>query len=134
MARTSRKPQNQPPPAAPETAVYNTALYTRLSLADNNREDGNSIESQQALLSGYIAGQDDLRLYDTYCDNGATGTHFDRGDFQRMMNDMKNGHINCVVVKDLSRFARNYIEAGNYLEKIFPFMGVRFISVKDSFP
>ncbi len=74
-----------------------------------------------------------MKLIEVYSDNGQTGTNFDRPDFGRLMEDVRKGRINCIVVKDLSRFARNYIEADTYIEKVFPFLGVRFISIGDSF-
>ena len=134
MARKSRKDQA----VAYNTAVYtrvdfSTAIYTRLSVEDNNSEYGYSIELQREMLEEFVSEQEDMTLYSVYCDNGFTGTNFDRDDFIRMMDDIKDGKVNCVVVKDLSRFARNYIEAGNYIERIFPFMGVRFISVNDGY-
>ena len=81
----------------------------------------------------YIERQTDLRLVEIYCDNGYTGTDFDRPDFERMMEDVRRGKINCIVVKDLSRFGRNYHETSNYLLRIFPFLGVRFVAVNDNF-
>lgn len=72
-----------------------------------------------------------IEIVDRYLDLGKTGSNFNRDEFQRLMQDIRLGDINCVVVKDLSRFGRNYLEAGNYIEKIFPFLGVRFIAVSD---
>lgn len=77
--------------------------------------------------------QDDMEFVSLFCDNGRTGTDFDRPQFEKMMDEVRKGTINCIVVKDLSRFGRNYKETGNYLERIFPFLGVRFIAVNDSF-
>lgn len=74
-----------------------------------------------------------VEIIETYVDNGQTGTDFDRPGWERMMEDAKAGKINCIIVKDLSRFGRNYLEAGDYLEKIFPFLGVRFIAVNDQY-
>ena len=134
MARKSRKNQAETLNTAVYTRVaYNAAIYTRLSVEDNNIADGNSIESQKEMLVDYVTEQEDMSLFAVYCDNGFTGTNFERDDFSRMMDDIKDGKINCVVVKDLSRFSRNYIEAGNYIERIFPFMGVRFVSVNDGY-
>ena len=84
-------------------------------------------------IQSYIDGQPDMRLYDLYCDNGRTGTNFDRPEFERMMEDVRSGKVDCIVVKDLSRFGRNYRETGNYLERIFPLLDVRFIAVNDNF-
>ena len=134
MARKSRKDQAETYNAAVYTRVdFSTALYARLSVEDNNIEFGNSIELQREMLTDFVSKQEDMSLYDIYCDNGFTGTNFERDAFIRMMDDIKDGKINCVVVKDLSRFSRNYIEAGNYIEKIFPFMGVRFVSINDGY-
>ena len=74
-----------------------------------------------------------MTLYGLFCDNGRTGTDFDRPQFEKMMEAVKRGEVDCIVVKDLSRFGRNYKETGNYLERIFPFLGVRFIAVNDGF-
>ena len=116
-----------------EQNIYQTAGYIRLSIEDSGKTDGYSLENQEKLVRDYIADQQDLRLYRLYIDNGATGTVFQRPAFDEMMQDMKNGKINCIVVKDLSRLGRNYLEAGNYLEQIFPFFRVRFISITDGY-
>ena len=76
-------------------------------------------------------GTERIEIIDRYTDLGKTGSNFERDEFQRLMQDIRLGDIDCVVVKDLSRFGRNYLEAGNYIEKIFPFLGVRFIAVAD---
>lgn len=133
MARTSRK---NPVPVAAKPAVievFKTAIYVRLSLEDNGKKDADSLENQQALLEGYVAERPFLELVDTYTDNGCTGTDFDRPAFKRMMEDARSGKINCIVAKDLSRLGRNYVETGNYLERVFPFLGVRFIAVNDNY-
>lgn len=116
-----------------EQNIYQTAGYIRLSIEDSGKTDGYSLENQEKLVRDYIADQQDLRLYRLYIDNGATGTVFQRPAFDEMMQDMKDGKINCIVVKDLSRLGRNYLEAGNYLEQIFPFFRVRFISITDGY-
>lgn len=135
MARTSRKnlAPEQTIPATPETEVFRTAIYLRLSHEDNGKKDGDSMESQQKLLLDYVSSRPFLLLVDTYMDNGYTGTDFLRPEFARMMDDVKAGRINCIVVKDLSRLGRNYVEAGDYLEKVFPFLNVRFIAVNDHY-
>ena len=136
MARTSRK--NQPiivpeeKPAAGE-GVYRTGIYLRLSVEDNGKEDGNSMENQQSFLMEYVSSRSYLELTDIYMDNGFTGTDFERPEFNRMLEDAKKGRINCILVKDLSRLGRNYVEAGAYLEKVFPFLHVRFIAVNDNY-
>lgn len=116
-----------------EQSIYQTAGYIRLSVEDSGKTDGYSLENQEKLVRDYIADQQDMRLYRLYIDNGATGTVFERPAFDEMMQDMKDGKINCIVVKDLSRLGRNYLEAGNYLEQIFPFFRVRFISITDGY-
>ena len=116
-----------------EQNIYQTAGYIRLSIEDSGKTDGYSLENQEKLVRDYIADQQDMRLYRLYIDNGTTGTVFQRPAFDEMMQDMKDGKINCIVVKDLSRLGRNYLEAGNYLEQIFPFFRVRFISITDGY-
>ena len=119
--------------AAAEKAsgVWNTAVYARLSFGDGQDKESDSLENQIYLVKQYIMIRADLNLSSVYSDDGETGTNFDRPGFNALMDDVRAGRINCIVVKDLSRFGRNYIEAGEYLEKILPFMGVRFISVND---
>jgi len=110
-------------------ATYNTAIYARLSSEDC--KEANSLENQIYMVEKYIEERQDLKHCGTFTDNGETGTNFNRDGFAHMMDEVRRGNINCIVVKDLSRFGRNYIETGEYLEKILPFMGVRFISVND---
>ncbi len=115
------------------TAEWKTALYARLSDENNGLEDDYSLQNQIKYLEEYIERHPYLGLVDRYVDNGKSGMSFEREEFQRMMEDVKDGKINCIVVKDLSRFGRNHIEAGYYLETIFPQLDVRFISVNDNF-
>ncbi len=129
MARKSRKKQETP--KQPEK-IYSTGIYARLSV-DSCERKNESIETQVEIAKDFIGHQADMELYDTYTDIGKTGTHFKREGFERMMRDVRARKIDCIVVKDLSRFGRNHIETGNYIEKIFPFMGVRFIAVTDNF-
>lgn len=116
--------------------IWSVALYIRLSQedADNGTEkqESNSVTSQKTLLNEFIEEHDDLIIYDTYIDDGFTGTDFNRPSFQRLLEDMRNGNINCVIVKDLSRLGRNYIEVGNYIEQVFPLFNIRFIAINDS--
>ena len=116
-----------------QTAEWKTALYARLSNENNGFEDERSLQNQIKYLEEYISKHPDLALVDRYVDNGQSGMNFERAEFQRMMEDVKDGRINCVVVKDLSRFGRNHVEAGYYLESIFPQLDVRFISINDNF-
>lgn len=110
---------------------YKTALYARLSL-DTEKTSG-SIESQLAIMRKFVADKPEFSECLEFSDRGISGTTFDRPDFNRMMDAVKSGAVNCIIVKDLSRLGRNYLEAGNYIETIFPFLGVRFISVNDHF-
>ncbi len=123
------------------------ALYVRLSNEDNGGKSVDGIDDQLELLLDFARQLENMEtlkdtsmscskkieIIETYKDNGQTGTDFKRPGWERMMEDVKQGRINCIIVKDLSRFARNYLEAGDYLEKIFPFLGVRFIAVNDHF-
>lgn len=112
-------------------------LYARLS-SDQDLKKNESVETQIEIAEKYVENwnrhhEDKIEIVDRYIDLGKTGTNFDRGAFKRLMQDIRLGDINCVIVKDLSRFGRNYLEAGNYIEKIFPFLGVRFIAVTDGY-
>lgn len=134
MARISRKSDSHKKTESkfdPES--FRTAIYVRLSVEDNGKEDADSLENQIALLQDYLRNHPNLKLVEIYSDNGFTGTDFDRPAFTRLFADVQKGRINCIVVKDFSRLGRNYIETGEYLEKIFPFLGVRFISVNDGY-
>jgi len=111
---------------------YSVALYARLSVDIKDRQT-ESIENQIPILCNYISNKQELSKAYEYVDRGFTGTNFNRPDFNRMMQDVKDGKINCIIVKDLSRFGRDYLETGNYIETILPFMGERFISVDDHF-
>jgi len=132
MARKSRKNI----PATEETAIdsssYNAAAYIRLSVEDNKKR-GDSVESQKSIIQNYIAVNPDIRLHGYYIDNGTTGTNFDRPSFRQMLSDAEKGVINCIIVKDLSRFGRNVIDTGYYIEKFLPSLKVRFIAVTDDY-
>ena len=130
MARKSRKQRLAPMPA-PSLYVH-VALYIRLSVEDNKKR-GCSVENQKLVLNDFLADKPDFVVYDTYIDNGATGTNFHRPGFQQMLSDIEAGYINCVVVKDLSRLGRNSIDTGYYIEQYFHTHNVRFIAVTDQF-
>lgn len=137
MARTKRK-INFVKPAVEETPVsqskiYRTGGYIRLSVEDSGNPGADTIHAQRELVLKYIESQPDMTCCGVYCDNGRTGTNFERPEFERLMSDIRGGKIDCIVVKDLSRFGRNYLETGNYLERIFPFLNVRFVAVNDNF-
>lgn len=136
MARKSRKQNKSADTKIPAAVPVKNCvgIYTRLSIEDNGYGTKDSIQNQIAFLKEYVEGQEDkLQLIKVYVDNGTTGTNFDREEWNRMLSDIKAGKINCVVVKDFSRLGRNYIEVGNYLEKIFPFLGTRIIAVNENF-
>ena len=108
-------------------------LYLRLSRDDGDKEESNSITGQRELLRDFIRSLPELREYAVRIDDGFTGSNFERPSFKKMLEDVKAGRTNCIIVKDLSRFGRNYLDAGEYIEKIFPFLGVRFIAVNDNY-
>ena len=113
--------------------VYRTAIYARLSQDDGDKAESNSIVNQKALCEEYIRKHDDLEAVATYVDDGYSGVSFDRPDFRRLEEDIRAGSIDAIICKDLSRFSRNYIDSGRYLEKIFPAIGIRFIAINDSY-
>lgn len=113
--------------------VWKTALYLRLSRDDGTETESNSIASQREILKEYLKRCPDMELVEIYSDDGYSGTNFDRPDFIRMMEDVYSGKINCIVVKDLSRFGRNYIEIGNYLDNVFVRQRVRFVAVNNNY-
>ena len=117
--------------------IYHAAMYLRLSREDGDLDSGkkaesNSISSQKALIKQFLKDKDDIILVSERVDDGYTGSNFERPQFQLMMEDIKRGVVDCVIVKDLSRFGREYIDSGNYLERIFPALGVRFIAITDN--
>ncbi len=135
MARKSRKDAVAEPivEVAP-LQIFPTAIYARLSVENSGKsEKVDVITNQIEICKSYIADRPYLNLVDTYIDNGRTGTVFDRPEFNRLMTDIKSGRIKCLVVRDLSRFGRDYIETGTYLERIFPQIGLRFIAIKENY-
>ena len=113
--------------------IWNATLYLRLSRDDGDKEESGSITGQRELLRDYISQHPELREYAIRIDDGFSGSTFERPGFQKMIEDVKAGRTDCIIVKDLSRFGRNYLDAGEYIEKIFPFLGVRFIAVNDNY-
>lgn len=117
---------------------YHTAIYLRLSRDDEDIDGGKkreseSIAAQRELARSFVEAQEDMELFDIYIDDGYSGVNFNRPDFKRMLADIEAGRVNCVVVKDLSRFGRDYIEAGRFIQKIFPAFSVRFIAITDRY-
>lgn len=109
--------------------VY-AAMYCRLSVEN---EEATSIENQKRIIKAYIEKHPEIKLVGSYADNGVTGTLFDRPQWKTMMREAARGKIQCILVKDLSRFGRNYTETGYYLEHIFPKLGIRLVAVNDEF-
>ena len=123
---------------------WKAGFYIRLSREDvesenlnqtiktYNKAESESITSQRAILMEFITKHSDIEFCDEYVDDGYSGTNFNRPSFKRLIDDVRSGKINCVIVKDLSRFGRNYSEVGNYLEVFFPMLNVRFMSIIDN--
>ena len=117
------------------------AFYIRLSSEDRDlktnalKNESNTVFNQRRLLQDYYDTHESLHGYKVivFCDDGVTGTHFDRPKFDELIEMARNQEIHCIMVKDLSRFGRNFLEMGNYLELILPLYGVRFISINDAF-
>ena len=130
MARKSRIAENAMSIISAKEGAYKTAVYARLSTEDL---DEDTLDNQIYLLKSFVGEKTDMVLVDIYADNGFSGTNFERPEFTRLMNDVKTGKVNCIVVKDLSRLGRNYIETGNLIENVFPFLNVRFIAVTENF-
>jgi DNA invertase Pin-like site-specific DNA recombinase len=116
-----------------KTAMLLAGVYTRLSIEDEDDEEQNSIGNQKKIALDYLKDKDDIAVTEYYVDNGYTGMNFSRSDFQRMMNDLRSGKINCVIVKDISRLGRHFVMTSEFVEKIFPMMGVRLICINDDY-
>lgn len=115
------------------SGVWHACGYVRLSHEDGDREESNSVTAQKELIRHYFTRHPEMIECGMRVDDGFSGSGFDRPAFQAMMADVKAGKIDCIVVKDLSRFGRNYLDAGEYMERIFPFLGVRFIAINDCY-
>lgn len=136
MARKSRKANASSVRNVRVVAVnkkYRTVIYVRLSSEDERKILSESVENQIALLKDYVDSKDDLQLVGIYVDRGISGTKFNRPDFNQLVEDMRAGKFDCIVVKDLSRLGRDYIITGDYLEIIFPYYNIRFIAVTDGY-
>lgn len=118
--------------------IYRTAVYLRLSREDGDlllqgRDQSGSIRSQREQILSYMETEEDLELFDIYADDGYSGMDFDRPEFLRMMEDIRKERVNCVIVRDLSRLGRDYIEVGKLLQRIFPAFSVRFVALADHY-
>ena len=119
--------------------VYTAAIYLRLSKEDGDfsdsgvKQESDSIANQRLLIHEFLKKHPEIQSTREYCDDGYTGTNFDRPAFQQMMEDVRNGQIQCILVKDLSRFGRDYIDSGKYIQKVFPALDVRFIAINDDY-
>lgn len=131
MARKSRKESAQV--MVQETvSTCRAAIYVRLSVEDSHTHS-TSIETQQMIIAQFLERNPDIQVYDTYIDNGTSGTTFHRPSFQKMLSDIEAGLVNCVIVKDLSRLGRNTIDTGYYIEQYFRLRNIRFIAVNENF-
>ena len=110
---------------------YKAAAYLRLSYTDDRSTESDSITNQKKLIEDYVAKHPEIELVSERVDDGYSGILFDRPAFQAMLSDIKNGMVNCVIVKDLSRLGREHVDTSRYLRQIFPAFGVRFIAVTD---
>ncbi len=114
-------------------SAYSAAIYLRLSRDDGDKAESDSIQNQRELIKDYMINHPEIIKSKEFIDDGYSGTNFDRPGFIRLMSEIEGGRIDCVVVKDLSRLGRNYIETGKYLERIFPMHGVRVIAINDNY-
>ncbi len=114
-------------------ARWSAALYIRLSKDDGDTAESNSVTSQREILKEYVRQNEDVEIYDYYVDDGWTGTNFNRPSFQRMIQDVYDGRVNCVIVKDLSRFGRNYTDSGYYIDNVFTRFNTRFIALNNNY-
>ena len=115
-----------------ESKTYNVALYIRLSREDGDNMESESIKNQRDLLHMFLEETDEkLCYFDEYVDDGVSGSHFDRPSWKRLLADIECGKVNTIITKDLSRMGRDYISMGEYIERIFPEQGIRYIAIND---
>jgi len=115
-----------------EKKLWKVGIYCRLSSDDGDNAESDSISNQKQIIKDFLKNEEDIFIVDCYADDGYSGTSFNRPEFKRLFNALTSGDINTIIVKDLSRFGRNYIEVGNYIEQIFPLYNTRFIAVNDN--
>lgn len=118
-----------------ENKIWRGKSYLRISKEDLDKDgssrESNSIANQRDLICDFLKDKKDIVLCGERFDDGVSGVSFDRPAFNALMDDIRDGSVDCVIVKDLSRFGRNHIEAGNYIENLFPLLGVRFIAINE---
>lgn len=112
---------------------YNACIYARLSKEDKDKKESESITNQIQLIKNYISNTNDINIKMTKIDDGYSGSNFNRPAFKEMIEEIKKGSVNCIIVKDFSRFGRNFIDTAKYIEKIFPMLNVRFIAINDNY-
>lgn len=132
MARTADRYLKYQAAGGKGKKIWRAGNYLRLSV-DSDYTGSDSLDNQRRLAKEYVKAAPDIVIEREYIDDGRTGTNFERPAFVRMMADLRRAEIDCIIVKDLSRFGRECVEAGNYIEKVFPFLRVRFISIVDRF-
>lgn len=131
MARKSKYLSAQP---VPDTSVhYLAGQYGRLSVEDGDDTESNSIGNQAKIADAFLAEYPDIQIVERYADNGYTGMNYNRPAFHQMMADVRTGKINCIIIKDISRLGRHFVETSELVEQIFPAMNVRLISVNDNY-
>jgi len=113
-----------------KNSKYKVAKYMRLSRDDGDDRESESIENQRDIIDNYINEFEDLEIIREYVDDGFTGTNFNRPGFQKMIKDIEDGKIDCIITKDLSRFGRDHIDTGYYLERYFPAKAIRYIAIR----
>ena len=118
--------------------IYHAAIYVRLSKEDGDvsnavKAESNSISNQKNLIRDFLKDKEDIEVVSERVDDGYSGSNFERPAFKLMLEDIKKGIVDCVIVKDLSRFGREYIDSGRYIERLFPALGVRFIAINDNY-
>ncbi len=110
---------------------FNAIAYLRISKEDGDKRESDSISNQRQLIQNFIETENEIILFDEITDDGYSGVTFERPGFIKLMQEVYEGRANCIIVKDLSRFGRNHIEVGRYLEMLFPQIGIRFIAIND---
>ena len=132
MGRISRKARSMTEHKENQVVFqWLAASYSRLSNEDSRK--GQSLSNQKKLIREFAERNPNVKIVAEYEDNGRSGTNFNRAGFEQMMEAVKSGEVNCIIVKDLSRFGRDFIETGNYIERVFPHIRVRFIAINDNY-